>query len=221
VLGYGISYGCYGIIPLWTYLIILTCMTVVAGVVCFFAFPLEQSVNNVTELNEEQPESPARAAAEPQAAEPGRIGRDGMPLGEIMNLTFTMYKKMLLILGVQITLGVYISYCLNLLEYLIWTTQPDPEKEKLIHNVDVILIFGGGAIMASIIVGMMCDWLSMKKMGFGVVVFNILVFVALYPVIFAKSLYITYLVYLFVGFALFSLVVWILCACSKIYGGKF
>ena len=31
-----------------------------------------------------------------------------------------MYKKMLLILPIQITLGIYISYSLNLLEYLVW-----------------------------------------------------------------------------------------------------
>lgn len=46
-----------------------------------------------------------------------------MPLGDIIRQTFMMYKKMLLVLPIQMTLGVYISYCLNLLEYLIWTTQ--------------------------------------------------------------------------------------------------
>lgn len=40
VIGYGISYGCYGKIPIWTYLIILTCMTVLSGLLCFFTFPM-------------------------------------------------------------------------------------------------------------------------------------------------------------------------------------
>ena len=40
VLGYGISYGCYGKLPIWTYLIVLTCMCVLAAVLCFFTFPL-------------------------------------------------------------------------------------------------------------------------------------------------------------------------------------
>ena len=42
IFGYAIAYGCFRDIPLWTYIIILTCMTILSGVICFFAFPVER-----------------------------------------------------------------------------------------------------------------------------------------------------------------------------------
>jgi hypothetical protein len=52
VIGYGISYGCYGMLPVWTYLIVLTCMTIISGVLCFFTFPLESRVAAPNQLHE-------------------------------------------------------------------------------------------------------------------------------------------------------------------------
>jgi hypothetical protein len=42
LLGYAISYGCFRMLPVWTYLIILTSMVVLSGLLCFFAFPMER-----------------------------------------------------------------------------------------------------------------------------------------------------------------------------------
>ncbi len=52
VLGYAISYGTYGKIPLWTYLIILTSMTVLSGAICYFGFPMERRAAPTNQLNE-------------------------------------------------------------------------------------------------------------------------------------------------------------------------
>ena len=52
-------------------------------------------------------------------------------------------------------------------------------------------------------------------------VFTNAVFVTLYLGIAVKSIYLTYFLYLFVGGSVFTMVVWILCACSKVFGGKF
>ena len=87
--------------------------------------------------------------------------------------------------------------------------------------MDVILIFCGGAIVMSLIVGMLCESSSMKKVGFGSVIFTVCVLVTLYAAIAFHSLYATYILYVFVGASLFGLVAWLLCSCSKIFGGKF
>jgi len=73
----------------------------------------------------------------------------------------------------------------------------------------------------SIIVGMLSESSSMKKVGFGSVIFTICILVTLYLAIAFHSLYATYTLYVFVGASLFGLVTWLLCACSKIFGGKF
>jgi len=44
LLGYAISYGCFRMLPVWTYLIILTSMVVLSGMICFFAFPMDRGV---------------------------------------------------------------------------------------------------------------------------------------------------------------------------------
>jgi hypothetical protein len=46
-----------------------------------------------------------------------------MPVADIFKITLKMYRKMLLILPLQMTLGIFISYSLNLLEFLVWQTQ--------------------------------------------------------------------------------------------------
>ena len=61
----------------------------------------------------------------------------------------------------------------------------------------------------------------MKKVGFGSVIFTVCILVNLYLAIAFYSLYATYILYIFVGASLFGLVTWLLCACSKIFGGKF
>lgn len=128
---------------------------------------------------------------------------------------------MLLIIGMQTTLGFLIPYSYKLIEYLVWTTQSDSELDKLIHNVDVMLVFGGGAIFASIFTGILCDFVSMKKMGYGIMFINCIVFCFLYIGISVKTISTTLILYILVGICTFSLGTWLLCACSKIYGGKF
>ena len=144
-----------------------------------------------------------------------------MPVGELINLTIVMYKKMLLVLCLQVTLGLFISYSFNLLEYLVWTTQSTTLSQSLAHNLDVILIFSGGALLASMVTGMLSDIVSMKKLGISIMVFTFLVLCSLYAGISMKSIKVTLLLYLFVGMSVFSMGTWLLCACSKIFGGKF
>ena len=238
IIGYALSYACFRVLYTWSYLIVLTCITILAGMVCYFAFPMEMRPTQVSELHEEKQDEPSTSqppqaihvdsngnplprpnnASSPDSA---LITRDGMPLLDIMTLTLAMYKKMLLIIGVQMTLGVFISYTLNLIEYLIWTTQNTTDHAKLIHNLDGVLILGGGAMLMSFTVGLLCDQFTMKKVGFIVTLFATGVFLSLYIGIAMQSLYTTYFLLLFVGMALFGIVVWLLCACSKIFGGKF
>ena len=144
-----------------------------------------------------------------------------MPLGSVIKNTFLWYKKMFLVIGVQMTLGIFIGYTFNLLEYLIWTTQYFDIETKLLHNVDVILIFGGGAIFASIATGLLCDCISMRKVGYMSLVMCIGVFCLLYLGISSKKFETTLLLYLLNGICMFMVGCWLLCACSKIFGGKF
>ena len=145
-----------------------------------------------------------------------------MSLGNIYRQTLTMYKKMLLILPIQITLGIYISYSLNLLEYLVWQTQiADSVDQKLMHNLEIIILLCGGALLMCAVVGFLCDWLSMKKVGIWVVILMTSVFVSLFLGIHFKKLTLTSLLYAFVGMSIFGMATWILCACSKIFGGRF
>ena len=52
LLGYAIAYGCFKTIAVYLFLIILTFMTAISGVICFLAFPEER--RPVGELNEER-----------------------------------------------------------------------------------------------------------------------------------------------------------------------
>ena len=85
----------------------------------------------------------------------------------------------------------------------------------------MILILAGGAIIFCAIVGLLSDWLAMKKIGMWVVVFSTSVFISLFLGIHFKNLTFTYVQYFFVGASLFAMATWILCSCSKIFGGKF
>lgn len=111
-----------------------------------------------------------------------------MTFNKVFKTTLVWYQKMLLIICVMMTLGVFLGYSSNLLEYLVWTTQSLDLQSKLIHNVDVILIFGGGAIIASIATGILCDCVSIRKVGYIAVIVSVVVFCLLYIGISVKSL---------------------------------
>ena len=134
IIGYALSYACFRVLYTWSYLIVLTCITILAGMVCYFAFPMEMRPAQISELHEEKQDEPSTSTSRPQQAihvdsngnpqprpnsasspDSALITRDGMPLLDIMTITLVMYKKMLLIIGVQMTLGVFISYTLNLI----------------------------------------------------------------------------------------------------------
>ena len=85
----------------------------------------------------------------------------------------------------------------------------------------MILVFSGGAFVMSAIVGLLCDMMSMKRVGIYVVVLSTLTFFSLFLGMHFQKLSLTYFLYFFVGASMFSMVTWILCACSKIYNGKF
>lgn len=119
------------------------------------------------------------------------------------------------------TLGFFISFSFNLMEYLVWTTKTSDLQTKLAHNVNVILLFGGGAIIGGALVGILCDFFLIRKMGYIASIAAVATFISLYGAIVSKSLFITYMLYMLVGFTIASLGCWLLCSCSKIYGGKF
>ena len=48
-----------------------------------------------------------------------------MTLGQVVKNTWFMYKKMFIIIPIQMNLGFIISYSGSLLEYLVWTTQSE------------------------------------------------------------------------------------------------
>lgn len=89
------------------------------------------------------------------------------------------------------------------------------------HNLDVILLFGGAAILASLTIGLLCDQFSVRRIGYFVMILTTLSLSFLYIGIFAKKFAATMLLYAFVGFSIFSLGIWLLCVSSKIFGGKF
>lgn len=197
-------------------------MTILSGALCFFTFPIDSTSAPANELHEENPDPPAQGQQRinrHQAVD--QIYRDGLSLGGILKHTFVWYKKMFLVLAVQMTLGVFIGFSFNLLEYLIWVTQDDDLQTKLVQNVDIILIFGGGAILASIITGILSDCISLKKVGRIALIMCGITFGFLYIGISSKKLEITIFLYLLVGFSMFMIGCWLLIVCSKIFGGKF
>ena len=138
-----------------------------------------------------------------------------------MKSTLFWYKNMFLTLSVMLTLGFFISYSFTLLQYLIWTTKTSDLHTKLAHNINVILIFGGGAILGGALTGVLSDFILLRKLGYAVLTITVGTFLSLYAAISTKGLFITYLLYFLVGFSVASLGCWLLCSCSKIYGGKF
>lgn len=85
----------------------------------------------------------------------------------------------------------------------------------------MILVLAGGALIMSIFIGFLCDLMSMKRVGMFVVILSTAVFISLFLGLSFKKLSLTYFLYFFVGASMFGMVTWILCACSKIYSGKF
>ena len=132
-----------------------------------------------------------------------------------------MYKKMLNIIPVQMLLGFFLSYSDSLIQYLVWTTQSESYDQRMTHNVDVIIIFAGGAILASLLVGIFCDYFSIRRIGYLVIILTTITLSFLYIGIFTKKFAATMLLYMFVGFSIFSLGIFLLCVSSKVFGGKF
>jgi hypothetical protein len=83
------------------------------------------------------------------------------------------------------------------------------------------VVYCGGAILAGVVIGILCDLISIRKMGYVVIILTALTLAFLYLAIFIKYFYTTLLLYLFVGMSTASLYTWLLCACSKIYSGRF
>lgn len=85
--------------------------------------------------------------------------------------------------------------------------------------MDVMAIYGAGAVVASIAIGFISDKLNTRKLGYGVLVYNAFSITFLYFAIYIKYFYTTFLLYMFLGMTQFAMLTWIVIACSKIYGG--
>ena len=81
-------------------------------------------------------------------------------------------------------------------------------------------IYGFGAAFASMGTGFMCDLIRIKSMGFAVVGLSSLVLSFLYLGLAVDNFYITAILFMFVGMSTFGLFTWLICACSKTFGGK-
>lgn len=84
-----------------------------------------------------------------------------------------------------------------------------------------MIIYGVGAAFSSALTGALTDLFSIRRVGYGVIIFASIVLTLLYLGLSIKYFYTTFLLYMFLGMATFSVYTWIICACSKTYGGKF
>jgi hypothetical protein len=85
----------------------------------------------------------------------------------------------------------------------------------------VMIIYGVGAAFSSALTGALTDIFSIRRVGYAVIIFASIVLSLLYLALNIKYFYTTFLLYMFLGMATFSLYTWIICVCSKTYGGKF
>jgi predicted MFS family arabinose efflux permease len=82
-------------------------------------------------------------------------------------------------------------------------------------------LYGGSAIIASLIFGVLCDLFSVKRVGFAVIILTVFTLSFLYMGIFSKTFPATMILFVFIGLTTFGLGGWLLCVSSKVFGGKF
>jgi len=75
--------------------------------------------------------------------------------------------------------------------------------------------------LASLIIGTLSDYFSVRRVGYVVVIFTTLTLSFLYIGIFSKKFATTMVLFIFVGLSILSLGIWLLCVSSKVFGGKF
>lgn len=84
-----------------------------------------------------------------------------------------------------------------------------------------MILYSAGGIFTSILIGFICDKLSIRKLGYGMVIYNGLSLVFLYFAIYIKYFYTTLILFMFLGMTQFAVFVWLLAACSRLYKGIF
>lgn len=84
-----------------------------------------------------------------------------------------------------------------------------------------MILYGIGGIISSLLIGFICDRLPIKKLGYGMIIYNGLSLVFLYFAIYVKYFYTTLILFMFLGITQFAVFVWLLSACSRLYKGIF
>jgi predicted MFS family arabinose efflux permease len=84
-----------------------------------------------------------------------------------------------------------------------------------------MVIYAIGGIFTSLLIGFICDRLPIRKLGYGLLVYNGLSLAFLYFALYIKYFYTTLILYMFLGMTEFAVLVWLIAAISKLYKGIF
>lgn len=87
--------------------------------------------------------------------------------------------------------------------------------------MNTMIIYSVGGIFTSILIGFICDKFSVRKLGYGLLIYNGASLLFLYFAIYIKYFYTTLLLFMFLGMTQFAVLVWLLSACSRLYKGIF
>ena len=84
-----------------------------------------------------------------------------------------------------------------------------------------MVLYAFGGIVTSCVVGFICDKFTLRKLGYGLLIYNGLLMAFLYFAIYIKYYYTTLLLFMFLGMTQFALLTWLLSVCSRLYKGIF
>jgi MFS family permease len=87
--------------------------------------------------------------------------------------------------------------------------------------MQIMVLFGFGALVSSLLLGLLCDRFSIRRLAYLMLAYTIVTLSLLYLAIAIKYFYTTLLLYFFLGTTAGALLAWSLSACSKLYQGKF
>lgn len=117
LLGYAIGFAFFDGTPTWLFLIVLTCLTIVAACIAYFTFVFEMnpSVRGGTHNQNNNRDNQNNGAEQGEPEEELQLFRDGLNFGTIFKFTFKTYGKMMPLMGVQMMLGTLFAYGYSLL----------------------------------------------------------------------------------------------------------
>ena len=136
----------------------------------------------------------------------------------------TMMKilmTMMPILLIQILFGLSVGYAFDLLKFLEWTSQDHDTHFKLKHTMVIMVFYTLFGALGGGLTGYLIDRIGIKKIGFGILLYSVIIFVFLYFGIWMRAFVSTLLLYAFLGQNQIAIMTWLFTVCSRIYGGSF